>query len=110
MSEAPVDPADPSLTAEVVDATLQRLAREHRKQEHVLLRWLLRAAELEVWRIHGYASIREYCERLFGFHGRGVADRLRVARALEQLPRLNEAFAAGSGSRSEPSRSFGGRA
>ncbi|MEZ4336092.1 MAG: HNH endonuclease [Sandaracinaceae bacterium] len=91
----PLDPRASHLTAQDVDATLRRLAREGNRHEHVVMGWLLRADELQVERLFGYASIREYGERLFGWTGRGVEDRLRVARALADLPRLNEAFARG---------------
>ncbi|MEZ4336753.1 MAG: hypothetical protein R3B82_09005 [Sandaracinaceae bacterium] len=89
-------PTDPSLTVEDVDATLHRLATLRNRHESMLLGWLLRGAQMGVWRVHGYASMREYGERLFGFSGRGVEDRLRVARALGDLPRLRERFAAGA--------------
>ncbi|MCA9608249.1 MAG: HNH endonuclease [Myxococcales bacterium] len=93
--ETSLDPRDPNLTAKDVDATLRRLARESSRHEHTVMQWLLRADELQVERLFGYASIREYGERVFGWTGRGVEDRLRVARALEHLPRLSEAFARG---------------
>lgn len=95
MTSEPLDPSDPTLTAVQVDATLRRLARESSRQEHTVMRWLVKADELQVERLFGFASLREYAERLFGFSGRGVEDRLRVARALEGLPRLSEAFAQG---------------
>ena len=95
MSGEPLDPNDPTLTAVQVDAMLRSLAREAHQQEHTTMRWLLRADELQVERLFGYASLREYAERLLGLSGRGLEDRLRVARALEKLPRLNEACARG---------------
>lgn len=85
----------PSVTVEVVDATLRDLARARTQHDHVLLEWLLRGDELQVDRVCGFASMREYGERVFGFGGRGVEDRLRVARAIRELPRLKERFAAG---------------
>lgn len=95
MPDELLDPTDPNLTAQEVDATLQRFARSRNQGEFILLGWLLRAAGLEVWRMHGYGSFREYVERLFGFSSRGVEDRLRVARSLRSLHRLSERFAAG---------------
>ena len=95
MSDEPLDPNDPTLTAVQVDAMLRSLARESHQREHTTMRWLLRADELQVERLFGFASLREYAERLLGLSGRGLEDRLRVARALERLPRLNDAFACG---------------
>ncbi|MEZ4339006.1 MAG: hypothetical protein R3B82_20505, partial [Sandaracinaceae bacterium] len=95
MSESTLDPRDPNLTPQDVDVTLRRLARESNRLEHAVMQWLLRADELQVERLFGYASIREYGERLLGMSGRGVEDRLRVARALANLPHLNEALARG---------------
>ena len=95
MDAVRLDGPDSTLTAEAVDAVLRRLARTRNQQDHALLEWLLRGDELQVERLHGYASMREYGARVFGFGPRGVEDRLRVARALRRLPRLNQAFAEG---------------
>ena len=49
-----------------------------------------------MWASLGYASFGEYIERLFDFDRRLVAERLRVALALETLPRLAEALRRGA--------------
>ncbi len=88
--------ADTPLTTDVVDAALRRLAAERSRNAHAICRWLLRADELQIERVLGYGSICEYAERVSGFGGRAVEDRLRVGRALAELPQLNEAFAGGA--------------
>src|SRR5436190_7188702 len=52
-------------------------------------RWLLRAARSGVHLRLGYASFREYVERLFGYGPRLIQEKLRVAGALEELPVLS---------------------
>jgi hypothetical protein len=43
----------------------------------------------------GFASFSEYVERHFGYNGRLVKEKLRVAQALERLPQTSEALRAG---------------
>ncbi len=95
MDEMTCDPSDSAATVAVVDATLRRLSVERARNDHAICAWLVRADELQVERVFGYGSIREYAERVFGFGPRAVEDRLRVGRALRELPRLNAAFSSG---------------
>jgi hypothetical protein len=44
----------------------------------------------------GYASLREYAERMLGLKGRQTEERLRVGRALALLPALDGALASGT--------------
>jgi hypothetical protein len=56
----------------------------------------LRAAErTEVHLELGYATVLEYLERVLGYTPRVAKDRLRIARALTQLPATTAALAAG---------------
>ena len=56
----------------------------------------LRAAErLAVHARTGHASLREYAERILGLTGRQLEERLRVARALGELPLLDQSLASG---------------
>jgi len=61
-------------------------------EEGRLLRDAQRAG---VHRRLGFASLGEYVERLFGYNGRLVKEKLRVAQSLEQLPATSEALRAG---------------
>jgi len=63
--------------------------------ERELCRWLLAAERLGVHLRAGYASLREYAGRVVGLSGRQTEERLRVGRALAELPVLDEALAAG---------------
>src|ERR1043166_3246470 len=57
---------------------------------------LLREAEaLQIWRPLGMVSALDYLERVFGYTPRVAEERLRVARALGDLPRLGEELASG---------------
>jgi hypothetical protein len=51
--------------------------------------WLLVAQRGNAHRQLGYGSFTEYIERLFGYAPRVTRDKLRVARALQQLPELS---------------------
>src|SRR5690606_34541827 len=69
-----------------IHATLTRLARTRAEQDYEIGCWLLAAQRARVAERLVYASVFEYGERLFGFSRRMVGERLRVARALEELP------------------------
>jgi hypothetical protein len=77
-------------------AALSRLAQERAALDAEEGRWLLCA-----WRsaahVHlGYGSFVQYIERLFGYKPRTTQEKLRVAEALEALPRLALALEAGA--------------
>ena len=55
-------------------------------------RWLREAERLRIWILFGMVSMVDYLERKLGYAPRTAQDRMRVARALEHLPRLNDAL------------------
>ena len=56
----------------------------------------LREAEsLRVWRHYGYASLLEYMEMEMGYTPRAALERLRVAKAIVELPMIAEAMEQG---------------
>jgi Holliday junction resolvase RuvA-like protein/HNH endonuclease len=76
-------------------AALTRLARERAAADAEEGRWLLAA-----WRsgahVHlGHGSFTEYIERLLGYSPRATREKLRVAEALERLPRSAQALEQG---------------
>jgi hypothetical protein len=71
---------------------LVRLAATRAALDHEEGRWLLRAEQAGAHLRLGYGSFREYAERLFGYSSRLVQEKLRVAAALEELPRLSGAL------------------
>ena len=58
-------------------------------------RLLCEAQRAGVHRRLGFASFGEYVERHFGYNGRLVKEKLRVAQALERLPQMSEALRTG---------------
>src|SRR6185295_18888966 len=58
-------------------------------------RWLREAEALQIWRPLGMVSALDYLERVLGYAPRTAQDRLRVARALGDLPRLTAALSRG---------------
>ncbi len=94
----PSPPADePETVADwsQVHARVVELGAARAVHERELCRWLLAAERLGVHAHAGYASLREYASRLVGLTGRQTEERLRVGRALAELPRLDRALAAG---------------
>jgi len=79
-----------------VHERLVSLGRDRAVHERELGRWLLAAQRLGAHARAGFASLREYAERLLGLDGRQTEERLRVARALAGLPLLDRALAAGA--------------
>ena len=61
-------------------------------EEANLLRY---AEELKLWRAYGFGSLLEYMERAMGYAPHTATERLRVARALAELPLLTEALERG---------------
>jgi hypothetical protein len=58
-------------------------------------RWLRVAAELRLWRRFGMVSAADYMERVLGYAPRTANERLRVARALAELPEIEAALGRG---------------
>ena len=56
---------------------------------------LREAEELKLWRQYGYASMVEYMELAMGYPPRAALERLRVAKAIEELPIIGEAMSQG---------------
>jgi hypothetical protein len=77
-------------------AALSRLARERAALDAEEGRWLLRALRSAAHVHLGFGSFAEYIERLFGHRPRTTREKLRVAEALERLPRLGRALETGA--------------
>lgn len=71
------------------------LARQRARLEHDEGRALLAALRANVHAHLGFATFAEYVERLLGYDSRQTTEKLRVARALEELPMVDEALRAG---------------
>ena len=79
----------------VVDRALRDCARRQRELDAEEARWLVAAEQLQVHREVGCGSIHEYVERILGYGPRVARERLRVARALVELPAMSAALARG---------------
>ena len=74
---------------------LLQLAQERSELEGREGRALLLAMGARVHVHLGYGSFVEYVERLFGYSPRTTMGKVRTAKALEELPVLDRALAAG---------------
>ena len=75
---------------------LSRLAKARAEAEFEEGKWLLVALRSAAHVHLGFASFAEYVERLFGHSPRATQEKLRVAEALEELPKTSEALATGA--------------
>ena len=73
-----------------IDRTITSLAKKKGELEVEIGRWLLAAQRERVDRRCGYGSFSEYVERRLGWDARTMREKLRVARALENLPRMQK--------------------
>jgi hypothetical protein len=77
-----------------VDRALRAIRRRRAVLDAEEARWLREAEALQIWRPLGMVSALDYMERVLGYAPRTAQDRLRVARALGDLPQLTAALAA----------------
>ncbi|HEX7942654.1 MAG TPA: hypothetical protein VF488_12655 [Gemmatimonadaceae bacterium] len=87
-------PGEPRWCA--VDRALRNIALRRAALDADEARWLREAAALEIWHPLGMVSAQDYLERVLGYAPRTAYDRLRVARALGDLPGLTAALAGGA--------------
>ena len=78
-----------------LDRQLRGVARRRAALDADEARWLVDAQRIELHRRFGYASLHEYLERTLGYGPRAARERLRVASALQVLPRTAAALARG---------------
>ena len=77
------------------DRQLRALAGRRAEADAQEARWIREAERLGTWRELGHATILAYLEAVLGYAPRTAADRLRVARALDELPQLAAELGAG---------------
>jgi hypothetical protein len=78
-----------------IDRALRGIARRRAALDVEEARWLREAERLRIWKQMGMVSALDYCERALGYSPHVATERLRVARALGELPLIAEAFARG---------------
>jgi hypothetical protein len=79
-----------------IDRALRSIRRRRAALDAEEARWMREAERLEIWRPLGMVSMLDYLERVLGHAPRTAQDRLRVARALGDLPQLTAALTAGA--------------
>jgi hypothetical protein len=79
----------------LVDRSLRTIARRRAALDAEEARWLREAEEIQIWRPLGMVSMPDYMERVLGYGPRVAQERLRVARALADLPVLAAALTDG---------------
>ena len=88
-------PQNAGLDWKAVDRALRSIRQRRAALDAEEARWLREAERLRIWRPLGMVSMLDYLERMLGYAPRTALDRLRVARALGDLPRLTAALSAG---------------
>ncbi|HUS33298.1 MAG TPA: HNH endonuclease [Kofleriaceae bacterium] len=78
-----------------VDRALRRIAVAHAALDADEAHWLRIAEQRRAWPKLGYVNGFEYLEDVFGYAPRTAAERLRVARELGDLPKLEDALRCG---------------
>ncbi len=78
-----------------VDRKLRDIAVRRAALDAEEARLLRYAEELELWRGWGFGSMLEYMERAMGYKPHTAAERLRVARAIAELPLVMDALEQG---------------
>ena len=79
-----------------VDQKLRGLAARRAALDAEEARLLRYAEEVKLWRGFGFGSLLEYMERAMGYAPHTAGERLRVARALAELPLLEDALERGA--------------
>ena len=71
-----------------IDRELRRIAKKRAGLDIDEAQWLREAERHRVWRKLGFSTALEYLEDVFGYAPRTALERLRVAKELGQLPKL----------------------
>ncbi|HSK01293.1 MAG TPA: HNH endonuclease signature motif containing protein [Kofleriaceae bacterium] len=79
-----------------VDRKLRGIAARRATLDAEEARLLRYAEEIKLWRAFGFGSLLEYVERAMGYAPRTAVERLRVARAIAELPLIADALEGGA--------------
>ncbi len=77
---------------ERIDVALRTIAKRRGALDALEAKWLREALRVKIWREVGCVSMADYLERRLGYAPRTAHDRVRVALALESLPKLEAAL------------------
>ena len=78
-----------------VDRELRAIATKRSALDAEEARWLREAERMQIWRPLGMVSPFDYMERVLGYTPHAARERLRVAKALADLPAIGESFQGG---------------
>src|SRR6201985_1412186 len=82
-------------TWQTIDQALRKIASRRAALDAEEASWLREAERCQIWRELGMVSALDYLERVLGYAPHTAQERLRVARALGELPVLTDALAQG---------------
>jgi hypothetical protein len=94
--ECVVQEARDRLDWQSVDHALRRIAKCRSMLDVEEARWLREAERMQIWKPLGMVSMLDYCERVLAYTPHVASERMRVARALAELPLIEDAFAHGT--------------
>jgi hypothetical protein len=80
---------------QTIDLALRGIAQRRAALDADEARWLREAERARIWTALGMVSMLDYMERALGYTPRAACDRLRVSRALGELPVLAQALVDG---------------
>ena len=92
MIEASIDLKKMSGDWEHIDVALRTIVKRRGLLDANEANWLREALRVRIWREVGCVSMADYMERRLGYTPRTASDRMRVALALEDLPKLAAAL------------------
>jgi hypothetical protein len=81
---------------ERVHRTLKRIVKARGALDAQECAALREAQRLVIWRPYGCSSLVDYMTREMGYSERAAIERLRVAKAIEEVPQLGEALDQGT--------------
>ena len=80
---------------QTIDRALRTIARRRAGLDAEEARWLREAERVKIWRQLGMVSAIDYMDRVLGYSPHAAQERLRVARALGELPEMADALERG---------------
>jgi hypothetical protein len=80
---------------QIVHGELLGVAKRRAQLDAEEARWIREAEAVQIWKPFGMVSMLDYLERVLGYAPKTGHHRLRVARALGDLPALSDALAQG---------------
>ena len=96
LGEAAVRPTwDQEEEWKVVHRALESIAKRRAALDAEEAKWLREAEALKLWRHFGMVNALDYMERVLGYTPHVAHEKLRVAKALGDLPAIDEALAHG---------------